>query len=565
MLSVNDLLRDRYKILRQLGQGGMGAVYEAHDNVFDTSVALKEIVVDLSNSSNTNAQEMVHAAFEREAKLLAKINHETFPHVKDYFSDDDRQFLVMELVDGEDLAHMLKTRQSPFPVSDILEWTDQLLDGLDYLHNQTPPIIHRDLKPQNLKINSRGKIKLLDFGIAKGTDSSNPNTITDQTFIAATLNYSPIEQMLRVIDPTFLAVITHKYNAQVEPILQQGADFRSDIYALGATLYNLLTNIAPVEAVKRAVEVWDGNPDPLKHPGSVNEKIPLDLSDFLLKAMQISRDHRFSSAKEMRSALKQIGSANTNPQSAQKTEVMHFPTPSDAAIPQPGATDSQQRITEQLPNDAINSDVNSVETIAAPAGLFSQEHPNTGGSAIPPHNSIPNPTQNQPTNTPQPQKKRSLKFLWAIPVLGLLFMVVGVGAVGAWWLWRNNSSVKTDTNSNSNVSTIGSRNDDTDTNTTPEPSVSPSEDIFGGGENTGNENTNSTEDVTATPKTVTKSTPRPQPTRNTTTVSTPRPATPRPTVRPRTPRPTPVIVRQTPRPTPKKKKDMNCILTDSCK
>ncbi|NNE97951.1 MAG: serine/threonine protein kinase, partial [Pyrinomonadaceae bacterium] len=241
MLSVDEVLRDRYRILRQLGQGGMGAVYEAHDNVFDTSVALKEIVVDLSNSNTTNAQEMVHAAFEREAKLLAKINHETFPHVKDYFSDDNRQFLVMELVDGEDMANMLKVRQSPFPVSDILEWTDQLLDGLDYLHNQTPPIIHRDLKPQNLKINSRGKIKLLDFGIAKGTDSSASNTITDQTFIAATLNYSPIEQMLRVIDPTFLAVITHKYNAQVEPILQQGADVRSDIYALGATLYNLLT------------------------------------------------------------------------------------------------------------------------------------------------------------------------------------------------------------------------------------------------------------------------------------------------------------------------------------
>jgi len=88
MLSIDYVLRDRYKILRLLGQGGMGAVYEAHDNVFETSVAVKEIVVDLSNAQNTNAQEMVNIAFEREAQLLAKINHETFPHVKDYFSED---------------------------------------------------------------------------------------------------------------------------------------------------------------------------------------------------------------------------------------------------------------------------------------------------------------------------------------------------------------------------------------------------------------------------------------------------------------------------------------------
>ncbi|NNF00197.1 MAG: hypothetical protein HKN25_14355, partial [Pyrinomonadaceae bacterium] len=316
------------------------------------------------------------------------------------------------------------------------------------------------------------------------------------------------------------------------------------------------------------------------NPSSLNPKIPSDLSDLLLKSMQITRDERFASAAEMRGALKQIGSANTNPQSAQKTEVMHFPppsdaptaTPSDAAIPPPSEafpqaqeTNSQQKITEQLPNNAINEadgDVNSVETIAAPAGLISQEpQANTGSSDFPPPNANTAPRL-------QEQKKRSLKFLWAIPVLGLLFMFLGVGAVGAWWFWKNNSTAKTDTNSN--VSTIGSTNDDTNSDITPEPSVEPTEDIFGGGENDTNEKSNSSIETDPTPGPETKTTPKPQPTRNTKTVRTPKRATPRPTPKRITRRPTPPrVVRATPKRvptrTPKKKKDMNCILTDSCK
>ncbi len=458
MLSENDILRDRYKIVRLLGQGGMGAVYEAIDSVFDSSVALKEIVVDLSNATNTKAQELVHAAFEREAKLLAKINHETFPHVKDYFSDDNRQFLVMELVDGEDLAKLLKDRGSPFPVSDVVGWADQILDGLDYLHTQTPPIIHRDLKPQNLKLNSRGKIKLLDFGIAKGTDNTNPNTITDQTFVAATLNYSPIEQMLRVIDPTFLAVITHKYNDQIEPILEQNADTRSDIYALGATLYNLLTAASPVEAVKRGVDVWDGKPDPLQNPSTLNPSISADLSEWILKSMQIRREHRFASAKEMRDALTHLGSG-TLKQSDQKTEVMHFPPPST---------------NESVPAPLTESEPNSVPTIAAPRNIVSTGQPQptaviTGGAAV---------------NTSQPpaKPKRSLKILWLIPVFAMLFLFLGVGGLGAWWFLGNRgaSVVEGNVNSASNGSDdantiVDSSNSNADSD--PTPNVQPTIDI----------------------------------------------------------------------------------------
>ena len=150
MLAINEVLRGRYQIKSQLGRGGMGAVYEAYDNVFDTTVALKEILVDLTKLTTPKQQQMVRNAFEREAKILAMVKHEAFPHVRDYFVEVDRQYLVMELVDGEDLASLLERRQAPFPLANVLHWSSQLLDALDYLHDLNPPVIHRDIKPQNL-------------------------------------------------------------------------------------------------------------------------------------------------------------------------------------------------------------------------------------------------------------------------------------------------------------------------------------------------------------------------------------------------------------------------------
>ena len=530
MLSADEILRDRYKIIRLLGQGGMGAVYEAHDSVFDTSVALKEIVVDLSNETNTKAQEMVHAAFEREAKLLAKINHETFPHVKDYFSFDNRQFLVMELVDGEDLAKMLKQRGGPFPVSDVLEWTDQMLDGLDYLHTQNPPIIHRDLKPQNLKLNSRGKIKLLDFGIAKGTETANANTVTDQTFMAATQNYSPIEQMLRVIDPTFLAVITHKYASQVEPLLTQSADTRSDIYALGATVYNLLTATSPIEAVKRGVDIWDGKPDPLQDPTTLNPAISGDLSAWLLKSMEILRENRFTSAAEMRSALGQINARGVK-QSDQKTEVMHF---------QPQTAEPKAQIPKPTADES-----NSVETIAAPKLAAS-----TGGSAgVTTSGSAPDPTY-QPA-----QKKSNLKFLWLIPIFGLLLGVIGIGGAGAWYFVSNRQSTQTNSNRENTNTEVTAETETPGPESTPE--TEPSIDV-------------STPTVSDSPE----ASPEPSATAESTrkpSSSTPKP-TSKPTTRPRaTPKKRPTrkpTRRPTRKPTPRKtrtpRKVNDCIFTDDC-
>lgn len=584
MLTQGETLRGRYKIIRRLGQGGMGAVYEAHDNVFDTSVALKEVILDLSSTHNTQAQEMAQHAFEREAKLLAKINHETIPHVKDYFTEEDGQFLVMELVDGDDLAKLLQDRGSAFDVKTLVGWTDQLLEALDYLHTQNPPIIHRDIKPQNLKLTTRKKIKLLDFGIAKGTESMAANTIANATFVAATLNYSPIEQMLRVLDPTFLAVITHKYADEIGQILEQNADVTSDLYALGATLYHLATNISPVEAVKRSIDTWDGKPDPLENPSKLNSEMPAEFSRFLLKSMEINREKRYASAAEMREALHQMENFGTKPsmiptvafkaddyktqdesanleKMAAKTFVLEN-APNTGGSPT-GKTDASNATVEFPPDSNPSAEI--ITEVAPPQRSTPPPHPSTGQQFNPQVVSLSSSgnTSGQIQQPTHPAKKKSgLKFLLLIPVFGLLLLLFG-GAAGAFYYFNYvaaDDKPVANTNQNTQIA-------DEDKPIENDNNSIESGDIFGG-------NSETQEDVPATDTTA--ATESSKPAKNdgkkpTTARPTPaRQATPKPVVK-ATPRKTPVTKPPTTQPTlrktpvpQKKPKNTNCIYTDDC-
>ncbi len=143
MLAPNTLLQNRYLIVRLLGQGGMGAVYQATDQRLGHTIALKQPFF---------TDEMMLKAFEREARLLASLRHPALPKVSDHFTESNGQFLVMEYITGNDLMTMLEKRGGPFDADQVIEWGEQLLGALAYLHNQHPPIIHRDIKPQNLKI-----------------------------------------------------------------------------------------------------------------------------------------------------------------------------------------------------------------------------------------------------------------------------------------------------------------------------------------------------------------------------------------------------------------------------
>lgn len=271
MLAAETVLQNRYRIVRLLGQGGMGAVYEAIDERLETTVALKESLF---------SDEKLRKQFEREAKLLAGMHHPALPRVSDHFAEGDGQFLVMQFIPGDDLAQMMTRKQGPFPPDQVITWGDQLLDALDYLHTQDPQIIHRDIKPQNLKLTGRGQIILLDFGLAKGQAGGVSVVTTSASIYGYTPNYAPLEQIQGL-----------------------GTDARSDIYALSATLYHLMTAVKPPDSLTRAAALVNAQPDPLVPANLVSSNIGPEVATVLARAMSQNRDQRYATAAGMRAAL----------------------------------------------------------------------------------------------------------------------------------------------------------------------------------------------------------------------------------------------------------------------
>jgi serine/threonine protein kinase len=273
MIETGRFLQQRYRIDKQIGQGGMGAVYVATDERFGSTVAIKETLCMDDN---------FRKAIEREARLLNSLKHTALPRVSDHFEEQDSQFLVMEYIPGDDVAAMIESDHLAFPTDRVLEWADQLLDALDYLHRQDIPVIHRDIKPQNLKINSQGEMILLDFGLAKG----NPSDASHQTAAKSIFGYS-------------------RNYASLEQIQGTGTDPRSDLYSLAATLYHLLTRIPPEDALTRAMSVLGRKPDPLVPANILNPEVPPGVAGVLQKALDLNADDRPSSAVEMRQMLRE--------------------------------------------------------------------------------------------------------------------------------------------------------------------------------------------------------------------------------------------------------------------
>ena len=279
MLQPDAILQNRYRIIRQLGKGGMGAVYEAVDQRLDAVVALKETF---------SVDERLRRQFEQEARLLAQLYHPALPRVSDYFTEGDRAFLVMQFIAGADLAEIISQQPGPFPRNQVIAWADQLLDALIYLHTRARQIIHRDIKPHNLKVTANGQIALLDFGLAKAqtTDASGSNSST--SIFGYTRRYSPLEQMQ-----------------------DQGTSPQSDIYALGATLYHLLTGVKPPDALARATAFANSKPDPLKPANEVHRAVGSEIAAILTRAMALSPEDRYPTASEFRGALRRVGRLET--------------------------------------------------------------------------------------------------------------------------------------------------------------------------------------------------------------------------------------------------------------
>jgi serine/threonine protein kinase len=273
-LAAETLLQNRYRIVRLLGRGGMGAVYEALDQRLEITVALKETL---------SSEESMRKQFEREARMLAGMQHAALPRVSDHFVEGNRAFLVMQFIGGVDLAKIIAQQPGPFPRDQVIAWADQLLDALIYLHSRDRQVIHRDIKPHNLKLTATGQIALLDFGLAKA-QASDQSVTASQAFFGYTRHYAPLEQ-----------------------IQDQRTDSRSDIYALGATLYHLLTGIKPPDAMVRAAAVVNGGADPLRPANEIHEAVGPQIAAILNKALAQKPEERYSNANEFREALRRMG------------------------------------------------------------------------------------------------------------------------------------------------------------------------------------------------------------------------------------------------------------------
>jgi serine/threonine protein kinase len=273
MLSPNTVLQNRYRVIRQLGKGGMGTVYEAVDQRLSSIVAIKETIVTTDEARQ---------AFEREASLLANLRHRSLPIVTDHFAEGGAQYLVMQYIPGDDLAQLLELRQRPFPTQEALRWADQVLHALEYLHSHNPPILHRDIKPANLKLTREGELFLIDFGLSKGTAGQMPTLMTSRSVKGYTPAYAPLEQ-----------------------IHGAGTDPRSDLYSVGATLYHLITNLAPTDSPTRFNATDEEQSDPLLPADQVNPEVPHSVAAILASAMAMNRRHRPTSAAEMRRQLRE--------------------------------------------------------------------------------------------------------------------------------------------------------------------------------------------------------------------------------------------------------------------
>ncbi len=269
-LRQGTMLSQRYKIVRKLGEGGYGAVYLAEDiRLADKKVAIKELM---------DATPESQALFANEAKLLASLNHHGLVRVSDFFSEGRSYYLVMDYIEGQDLLEFIadaETKGIMLPFDQVMDWITQLCEAVAYIHKRTPPIVHRDIKPSNVRLNTSGQAVLVDFGIAK----VDPKAKTVRMAKAVSSGFSPPEQ----------------YGSG------SGTDTRSDVYALGATLYCLLTIQIPTDASERLIQSAE-----LPAPSKFNKNIPKALDAIILKAMSLDSLQRYQNATELLDALRAV-------------------------------------------------------------------------------------------------------------------------------------------------------------------------------------------------------------------------------------------------------------------
>lgn len=372
-LQPGDMLQERYRIVGPLGAGGFSSVYQARDMRFPAGTKLCAIKEMLISTADPQIRKLTIKSFEREASMLAMLNHPAIPDVSDYFTEGDRSYLVLELIRGKDLQNWMEESHTLLDQATALEWALQLCDALAYLHQQKPqPIVFRDLKPSNVMLDQFKRIRLIDFGIAKLFEAGNKGTMI------GTEGYSPPEQ----------------YRGEATPA--------GDVYALGATLHHLLTLQDP-----RLEPPFTFAERPIRDK---NKELTPEFESVVMRCLAYDPKERYTNAMVLKEALEALSQPGITladvlpPQSTGAVEVEQSPIGAQVKQPVPGVAAAKRSATIVKPlwvfkcEDEIRSKAavahdmvfvsaydNNLYALSASSGEFVWKHPTSDGLGSSPY------------------------------------------------------------------------------------------------------------------------------------------------------------------------------------
>ncbi len=370
LLQAGAVLQDRYQVVDTLGVGGFSSVYKARDMHFPAVTRLCAVKEMVHLNRDPKVREMATTSFEREASILATLDHAAVPDVFDFFTESDRSYLVLEYIHGQDLEAILSEQSVYFPPDKVVDWMLQLCDVLEYLHRHEPnPVIFRDLKPSNVMLDRHGRVRLIDFNIAKVFQTGLKGTMI------GTEGYSPPEQ----------------YRGEASPA--------GDIYALGATFHHLLTRQDP-----RTEPPFSFDERPIRN---VNPDVPKSLESIIERCLSYSPSDRYQKVSELRQALLALGSGSNGLGPA--LDAGFAPPMTDGRTAEPfrpvttkhSSSTQVQRVSplwrfrcedEIRSTPAISDDViyvgaydNNLYALGADKGTFIWKYPSSDGIASSPH------------------------------------------------------------------------------------------------------------------------------------------------------------------------------------
>ena len=303
-LTQGSVIAGRYEVLSPLGRGGMGMVYKAHDRMLDETVAMKVLRSEFANTAEMAKR------FRHEIKLARRVSHRNVCRIHEYGEDGGVRYISMEYVEGTDIKQLAQDKGGFLEPDEAFDVAIQTAEGLQAIHDVG--IVHRDLKTSNIMRDPSGRVRLMDFGIAKaegGDRGPGGGGITDAGQMMGTPEYMSPEQCLG-----------------------QRLDHRSDIYAFGVVVYEIFTGSVPFRGDTPVATLFKHIQDPVPFEGPVAARIPFPVVAVLRKALAKNRADRFASASEMAEALREArkrGLAGTSSEDA--------PTRATPVIVLPGA------------------------------------------------------------------------------------------------------------------------------------------------------------------------------------------------------------------------------------